>query len=632
MSAFLQNPARPLLSVDDSTALRSEPSTLLTSASVAIFLGAGSNFLKLARFVPDSTDSDDGSSTWKPGDIDTGDPGRWKVLGGESGAHTYVKRKSDGTIDGASGSSPDFSDHVLHVNTGGATPSTGLYGLSVNITLGANRRGIFYDPANSTFAVAEDTLGDDTTIAGYYPLRVSAMRATSFENAAGGTASSGLIRLASGDEMKARISATTYRLVAALSGPVLAFGDSAATTLTLDAAGTIKMTVASGNFDFRGGAYTWKSADALTTFVDASVSGGTFKIYAHLTTYDGSGNAVLDADGTTGTTAVTGVLTVTKNGIGTTKTRGITLANNTISGSQVSPQFGLTAFHSGGTQHNFGAQLEPQSASRSKFVAYYGTTSAVPSSTFLTLDTSDPNYGIAIIGSTFVTTGNGYRLLLNGGGVKENGSGRALFQSAASGEPWEALASTSTSNSGARFQLTADAGTPSNGYLLRVGYGSGSFSTSKFDLYYDGRIGLATVDPTAAGLFGMASTGRLRVYATSSGATAAARSVALQDEVLFSHVATGADVTAVLGQLIEVDTSNSVTVTLPAIPSGVSERSSDICVVDAKGNGVANNVRIVPNGSNTIKGTNLLLIASAYGGVRLKHNGQTGANGQWFVL
>lgn len=635
MSAFFQNPARPILSVDDSAALRSEPSTHLTSASLAIFLGAGANFLKLARFKPDSTDSDDDSTTWKPSNLAGGDPGRWKVLGGETGAHTYVKRKSDGTIDGASGSSPDFSDHVLHVNAGGATPSTGLYGLSVNITLGANRRGVFYDPANSTFAIAEDTLGDDTTIASYYPLRASAMRASSFENSAGGTASSGLIRLASGDEMKARISATTYRMIAALSGPVIAVGDSAATSLTLDASGTIKMTVASGNFDLRGGAYTWKSADALTTLLDASVSSATFKIYAHLTTYDGSGVAVFDADGTTGTTAITGIATVTKSSIGTTKTRAFTVVNETTGSTQVSGQLGFSTNHSGGTQHNFGWQLEPQSSSRMKMIGYYGTGSTVPASSIFTIDSSDPNYGLACSVPTFIATLNGYRLLANGGGVKENGSGRALFQSAASGEPWEALASTSTSNTGARFQLTADAGTPTNGYLLRVGYGSGSFATSKFDLYYDGRIGMPTVDPAVAGQLGMASTGRLRMYATSSDATAAARSIALQDEVRWTHVATDVDVTAAVGQLIEVDTSANVEITLPAIPSGVSERTEDVIVVDAKGSAATHEIRVVPAGLNTINGTSVLLINTNFGSVVLKHNGQTsagGADGKWFVL
>ena len=642
MPSFFPVPTRPVLAPANETALKAIPSALLLASTIAVLADSGD----LARYFPTSTDAPSPGVVWKPDDKTLVQQGRWKLYASATGG-----------VIGGGASSPDFADPVIHVNSGGAVPSTGLYGISVDFTLGANRRGIFWDAASAHWAAAEDTLGDDTTISSYLDFRAKDVLAESFTTSAGGTASSGAIRLAQNDEMKSRIGASTYRMLAALSGPKVALGDTTLSQLTADAAALVQITSQLAVQVRAGSTYSLMTETGGSTLVSANPTSGTFDVLGRSRVYNGASlffdmnaasaaaqlNGKIDIYDSTGTTlffefdpgSATSVLTIRKSGIGTTKTIADDLGNTTVSGTQVSPQRNQHAFHSGGTRLNVGEQVEPQSASRviKRWVTGTGTTA--PATTAFFFDSSDPNYGASIQCGTHVATngGNGFRLANNGGGVKEDGSQNAIFQSAAAGSFWSATSSTSTSNSGPRFQFTADAGTPSNGYLARFGYGSGSFTTSVLDLYYNGRLGLANVDPTAAGQIGMnTTTGRTRVFTTSSGAAAAARSVATQDEVLFAHVATAVDVTAALGQFIEVDTSASVTVTLPAIPSGVSERSSDICVVDSKGNAVANNVRIVPDGSNTIKGTNLLLIASAYGGVRLKHNGQTGANGQWFVL
>lgn len=124
--------------------------------------------------------------------------------------------------------------------------------------------------------------------------------------------------------------------------------------------------------------------------------------------------------------------------LGTTKTVGIAAVNTTASGTQVSPQIGGSAAHSGGTVHSYGLQLEPQSAARAILRLCYGTgayPANAPSSTGLYLDTSDGTFGLSLHCGTFVSSnGNGFRMALNGGGMKENGSGRLNFSSSSTSE------------------------------------------------------------------------------------------------------------------------------------------------------------------------------------------------------
>lgn len=627
MSAFFKSPACPILSFADATALRAEPSPLLRTGSFGSLDGS----TDLVRYDAAETSADDGVDYWIPDDVDPGDPGRWVrfAVGGVAG--------------------PDFTDPVLHVNEGGATPSTGLYGLSVFYTLGAARKGIFWDPANSTWTCAADTNGDDATISTYLPLRVGALKVESVANAAGGTAASGLVRMATADEIRARVG-SDYRMLAALAGPKLALGDATLATVTVDALTLLQITSQAAAELRVSTTLRVKDPTGGSTLVDASVAGSYFDVFARLRAKNG-GTTVLDVDvgtGTvsangklnvydatgvtnyfnvsSGTTTVNGVfdiydatgmtllmqavpavpavsitgallvssyvktpqldtasaidltiggtatgvdfsglalkrvafvdysgaaidiganttgqnagksgttwalrgaltvagisgfsdlVTVTKNLLATTKTFGLLVGNDTVSGTQVSPQLGLYASHSGGTRHNYALQVEPQSASRVIARAYYGTGTSPPASTSWYFDSSDASFGASLQCNAFVSTGGtGFRMLINGGGLKENGgTGRLFLQNAAAGEMLEVLSSTSTGNTGARVQITCDAGTPTAGYLFRVGYGSGSFSTSKFDLYYDGRIGLANVDPTAAGIMGMnTTTGRARLF------------------------------------------------------------------------------------------------------------------------
>ena len=138
---------------------------------------------------------------------------------------------------------------------------------------------------------------------------------------------------------------------------------------------------------------------------------------------------------------------------------------------------------------------------------------------------------------------------------------------------------------------------------------------------------------TALGQVGMnTTTGRALVWCGSSGATAASQSVAVQADVVFTHQSIAADTSVAIGAFGEVDTSAARAITLPAIPSGVSERTVDIWILDVTGSAGSNNITINVTGANTIRGASSYVVNTAYGGVGLKHNGQTGSNGKWHIV
>jgi len=277
VSAYFTAPAAPILCFADAAAMRAEPSARLRSGQLASLL---TTTAYLPRYDEAETAADDGVDYWKPDDVDPGDPGRWvrfPVGGGSSG--------------------PDFTDPVLHVNAGGAVPSTGLYGLSVDFTAGANRRGIFWDAANARWAAAQDTLGDDATISSYLDLRVAGALVEHVENAAGGSAASGLVRMASGDEVKARLGASTYRMLAALGSgdPTVAIGETALHTATVDAATLLQLT-SQGAAELRASTtLRVKDPTGGTTLLDASVSGSYLDVFGRLRAKNG-GSTVLDVD------------------------------------------------------------------------------------------------------------------------------------------------------------------------------------------------------------------------------------------------------------------------------------------------------------------------------------------------
>lgn len=249
MSAYFKARAMPLLLVGSSAELKAEPSAALPLGMLARFHTADSGVVAgtMARYDPAENASGDDATVWTPDDA--GATGRWVIAAAEDTSGTLVLRKADGTIDGAGGL-PDFSQPVLHVNVGGSVPAIGLFGISVDFGVGADRRGLFWDAVNATFAAARDTAGNDSTISSYLPLRVAALKVASVENAAGGTASTGLLRMAVADEIRARIG-SQYRVAAALAGPVVAFGDSAVATTTVDADTLVQATSRTGSIALR---------------------------------------------------------------------------------------------------------------------------------------------------------------------------------------------------------------------------------------------------------------------------------------------------------------------------------------------------------------------------------------------
>ena len=327
----------------------------------------------------------------------------------------------------------------------------------------------------------------------------------------------------------------------------------------------------------------------IATAINAAVS-GTTNTLPKIASANTLGDSGITDDGTTVNT--TRVVTCTKSGISTTKTAGIYSINATASGSQVCAQIGGSAKHSGGTVHNFGFQCEPQSAGRSIWRLCYGTgdpVSTPPANTACYWDISDPSYGVIVAAPCFVSTlGTGYRLVLNGGGVKENGSGRLLVQSAVAGEPWEALASTSTGNTGARFQFTCDAGTPTAGRACRIGYGSGSFSTELFG------ISCAT-----------ATMGRLYVNGIPIG---------------WNLVTTGVNATVAIGDRVNVQ-GGAITITLPAVPSVVSTRDVDIIIAEVNGGVLGTPITVTAAAGDLINGAATAIIGVGFGAMSLCHDG-----------
>ena len=320
-------------------------------------------------------------------------------------------------------------------------------------------------------------------------------------------------------------------------------------------------------------------------------TGGTIGVFTGAGASTTVGDSGITDDGTTVDT--TRAVTVTKSGISTTKTAGIYSINATASGSQVSAQIGGSAKHSGGTQHNYGGQCEPQSASRMIWRECYGTgdpAATPPANTARLFDTNDPNFGASTQCSTFVALsgGNGFRLASNGGGIKENGSARCIVQNATAGEPLEMLSSTSTGNTGARFQITCDAGTPTAGTFVRIGYGSGSFSTEVFS------ISAAT-----------ATMGRLYVNGIPIG---------------WNIVTTAVNAACAIGDRVLVQ-GGGIAVTLPAVPSVVSTRDHDLIITESLGLALGSPITINAAAGDLINGSASVTIGVPFGSLTLCHDG-----------
>lgn len=158
-------------------------------------------------------------------------------------------------------------------------------------------------------------------------------------------------------------------------------------------------------------------------------SGGTQE-YGANTTAQTFGKATTTAT-FPGDVLVTGSHTVTKSGIGTTKTRGVEVGNETTSGTNVSAQIGQHAFSSGGTRLNIGYQVEVVSSSNVVVSWYHGTGTGAPSSQLFKLNNSDANFGScaeadAFVGRSGSFVGFRFNNSNNRGGLAQDNSNDAL--------------------------------------------------------------------------------------------------------------------------------------------------------------------------------------------------------------
>ena len=128
------------------------------------------------------------------------------------------------------------------------------------------------------------------------------------------------------------------------------------------------------------------------------------------------------------------ILTVQKDGIGTTKTVGEWLYNATNSSTQVSPMLAWSAYN-GGTRVNLALQWEPQSTSRGLLKFYYGTGTTAPASGGNTYyDVQDSNLGEGFVSPGFYISSSiavGFRFMnsSNRGGMDLDGSNNLRLKS-----------------------------------------------------------------------------------------------------------------------------------------------------------------------------------------------------------
>lgn len=322
------------------------------------------------------------------------------------------------------------------------------------------------------------------------------------------------------------------------------------------------------------------------TAVNAAVSGTTNTLAKFTGTNVVGDSSITDASGTVNTTSV---VTVTKAGIGTTKTAGLYSINTTASGSQVSAQIGGSAKHSGGTQHNFGWQCEPQTAGRAIWRLCYGTgdpVSSPPASTGSYVDTSDSSYGLSMWCNAFVSTGGtGFRCSAGGGGVKENGgTGQINFYGAST----------------------------SIGTLLESALAVGD-SDPCWDFY-------ASAGTRTAGNFAQIRDGGGTVFAVSS-ATATRGRVSINGiPIGWTIVTTNVNATVAIGDRVHVQ-GGGITITLPAVPSVVSTRDHDIIIMEVNGAALGSPITINAAAGDLINGASSATINVPNGAMTLCHDG-----------
>ena len=339
------------------------------------------------------------------------------------------------------------------------------------------------------------------------------------------------------------------------------------------------------------------------------------------------------------TTTVGGAMTIQKSGHGTTRTTGLLLENTSTTGTQDSPDLEFIA-HQGATVpggvKKFRIGVRPSAGGISLFMDKddgTGSYSEGGALSYQSLDSSLFDNRTRSAGG-FMAVTLGYQFT-DGAGLVRSYGGDIRVTHLATTTPLTLQSARSAANSGSAFRLQGTAGPYTNGYHLDVGDTVSSSFVARWGVWYTGRIDwFQTAAVSALGQLGMDfTTGRILTWCSSSGATAASQAVAVQADVKFTHQSIAGDVSITgVGVFGEVDTSAARNITLPAIPSGVSDRTVDIWIVDGTGSAGANNITLTTSGSNTIKGGSSATIATNYGARGLKHNGQTGASGKWFIV
>lgn len=459
MSAYFTAPSTPILIPADAAALRAEPSARLRTGSVATL---AADPTKLLRYDAAETAADDGSAYWRPDDVDPGDPGRWTVF----------------ALGGGGAAGPDFADPVLHVNAGGAVPATGLYGLSVDYTLGADRPGVFWDPAGSRWVFAADTLGDDATISDYLDFRAAGALLDFVQNSTGG-ASSGFVRMADGDELRARIGVGEYRLAAALAGPIVALGDTSLATLTADAATLLQLTSAGAAEVRARTTLTVKNETGATTLLTLSPNASSLALA-------GTSDFVVDA-------------------LGATQTRGRQLRNSTASTALATVQrcpIDMWEAHArvSGADRTFYAEFEmvPKTSGNADLVWYYNN-AGTRSTAFRFTTSTAGQFATAVECSGFsCTLGSvGYFFDSDGAGMTRNGSGGLKLYSADGTDPFqiEGSAAVNLQSGGANTRIRIESA--GNVALFT---GTGSYGGGALVLFVHDATTVPTTNPSGGGI------------------------------------------------------------------------------------------------------------------------------------
>lgn len=206
---------------------------------------------------------------------------------------------------------------------------------------------------------------------------------------------------------------------------------------------------------------------------------GTTNTLVKFTAASTGGDSGITDDGTT--VATTRALTVQKDALTTTQTPGVTLQNETPATNpaqeQYSPVFVLTGRSwTGAVDEIEEAGLQMQGIDgrvRLAFLRRAGRTGSW--STMALLDEQDSTYGLhTLTVGAVLANGAGFRLNVNGGGLKENaGTGRMSLDSASTTVGILISSALATGDADTLVEINASAGTRTAGKFLSVTDGGG---------------------------------------------------------------------------------------------------------------------------------------------------------------